>query len=278
MKRRFLIIVVLCFFGISFNVDAYSTQTQRFINMFEKQMRSMDTAKKESYLDLIASILDAPSVKANNKTEVKTLVKELNSWIDSSRTTKKKSVTTTSEKEKASDWKNYQTLQNIDFTKVRDTWLSWHNELRASKWVEPLAYHSDLEKSANAWATYLANNSKTSWTHARQESDWYYNYNSIKEWFWDQWIYFSKETWGKSAFSESVGYRVYRCSWWDCTQNLIDVMKKIFDSFANEWENWAHYKAIAMPHYHNMWIGFQIDPKTNYVFMVIHYAEKIVEG
>jgi hypothetical protein len=103
MKRRFLIIVVLCFFGISFNVDAYSTQTQRFINMFEKQMRSMDTAKKESYLDLIASILDTPSVKANNKTEVKTLVKELNSWIDSSRTTKKKSVTATSEKEKASD-------------------------------------------------------------------------------------------------------------------------------------------------------------------------------
>jgi hypothetical protein len=74
-----------------------------------------------------------------------------------------------------------------------------------------------------------------------------------------------------------VGYRGYKCNWWDCTQAVIDSTKKVFDSFINEWTNWAHYKAIVMPHYHYIWLGFQVNPANNTIYTVIHYAEEIVE-
>jgi len=284
MKKKLWIIILLAiiFLGLHSNIYAYSSQTQRFITLFERQMKTMDKEKKLQYLDLIASILDAPSVKSNNKTEVRTLVNELNQWINESKGVKNISTTTkttsSSAKEKVSDWVNYQTLPNVDYNKVREARLQWHNDLRTSLGVQLIQYHSDLEKSAVNRSNYLASNSITEGTHKRKEGDGYYNYNSLKEWFWDLWIYFVKETWGKSVFSESVWYRRYTCSAWDCTQALIDATKKVFDSFASEWANWAHYKAIVMPHYNYMWIGFQFDPNTKYVYTVIHYAEKIVEG
>ena len=271
---------VLLLSNISF---AYSSQTQKFVTLFEDHMKSMDTDKKLQYFDLLASILDTPKVKNNTKSEVKTLVSEMKDRITTSKskltnTTTNQTTNITTEQEKLSDWTSYQTLQNVDFDKIREARLSRHNNLRAEKWVSNLSYHSDLEKSANTRASYLASNSITNWTHTRTSSDWYYNYNSIKERFWNLWISFAKETGGKTAFSESVGYRGYKCSWWDCTQTLIDVTKKIFDWYLKEWENGAHYKAIIMPHFNYIWIGFQVDPSTNYVYVVIHYAEKLINS
>ena len=46
-------------------------------------------------------------------------------------------------------------MPNIDFDKVRQAWLTWHNELRIQQGLDPYTYHSDLEKTAKNWADYL---------------------------------------------------------------------------------------------------------------------------
>lgn len=277
MKKNLIWILIL---SISFLIHqtpcfAYSAQSENLIKAFNTQMNWMTKEKKTEYLKLITSILNEPKVQKNANANAKILIKEL--WERSSKELNKLKNNQSTYTAKSSDWKSYQTLSNVDFDKIRDTWLNWHNEQRAQQWIEPLTYHSDLEKSTNARAKKLVEDWITEWVHKRQDSDWYYNYNNIKDWFNNLWVYFPKETWGKAAFSESVWYRYYKCNNWDCTQKLIESTKKVFDSFINEWSNGAHYKAIMMPHFKRIWIGFQVNQNTNMVYVVIHYAEEVVQ-
>lgn len=277
MKKNLILILILSISFLIYKIPcfAYSAQSEKLINAFNTQMNWMTKEKKTEYLKLITSILNEPKVQKNANSNAKTLIKEL--WERSSKELNKLKNNQSTYTAKSSDWKSYQTLPNVDFDKIRETWLNWHNEQRAQQWIEPLTYHSDLEKSANARAKKLVEDWITEWVHKRQETDWYYNYNNIKDWFNNLWVYFPKETWGKAAFSESVWYRYYKCNNWDCTQKLIESTKKIFDSFINEWSNWAHYKAIMMPHFKRIWISFQVNQNTNMVYVVIHYAEEVVQ-
>ena len=271
-----LFIVWLSFLIYPNQSFSYSAQSEKLIKAFNTQLNWMTKQKKTEYLKLITSILNEPKVQRNANANAKTLIRELWEW--SSNELKKLSGSqSVSYTKKQSDWTNYQTLSNVDFDTIRTTWLNWHNEQRAKQWLDPLEYHSDLEKSANARAKTLVEKWITEWVHKRTESDWYYNYNNIKDWFNNLNIYFPKETWWKAVFSESVWYRYYKCNNWDCTQKLIESTKKVFDSFINEWSNWAHYKAIIMPHFKRIWIWFQVNQNTNMVYVVIHYAEEIVE-
>lgn len=169
-------------------------------------------------------------------------------------------------------------MEHIDFDQVRKAWLAWHNELRATEGLEPYTYHSDLEKSAKSWSDELASRSVKSGTHKRKESDGYYNYNTIKAWFAEKGIFFPKETGGKSAFSESVGYRTFRCFTSDCTESLITTTKTIFDTFAAEGKNGPHYKAMMMPHFKQIGLGFQQDEAKKTIYVVIHYAGDLLES
>ena len=277
MKKNLILILILSISFLIYKIScfAYSAQSEKLIKAFNTQMNWMTKEKKTKYLKLITSILNEPKVQKNANSNTKTLIKEL--WERSSKELNKLKNNQSTYTAKSSDWKSYQTLSNVDFDKIRETWLNWHNEQRAQQWIEPLTYHSDLEKSANARAKKLVEDWITEWVHKRQDSDWYYNYNNIKDWFNNLWVYFPKETWGKAAFSESVWYRYYKCNNWDCTQKLIESTKKVFDSFINEWSNGAHYKAIMMPHFKRIWIGFQVNQNTNMVYVVIHYAEEVVQ-
>ena len=259
-----------------FESYSYSAQSEKLIKAFNNQMSSMTEQKKKDYLNIITSILNEPKVQRNANSTAKILIKEL--WERSaSELNKLKKTKTTSNIAKKSDWTNYQTLPNVDFDKVRSTLLSWHNDLRIEKWIEKLEYHSDLEKSAVAWAKEIAENWLTQWVHKRTESDWFYNYNNIKDWFNNLNVFFPSETQWKAVFSESVWYRYYKCNNWDCTDKLIESAKKVFDSFIKEWEKGTHYKAIVMPHFSRIWIWFWLNPSTNMVYVVFHYAEEVVE-
>jgi len=278
MKRSLLWIIfsILLFTLCSAETFAYSSQSEKLINAFNNQLKSMTAQKKKDYLNIIVLILNEPNVKRNANANAKILISELWEW-SSNELKKLKSNQASSYTTKVSNWENHQTLPNIDFNEVRKTLLNWHNELRAEKWIEAIAYHSDLEKSAVEWAQTIADAWISQWVHKRSESDGYYNYNNIKDWFSELDIYFPKETWWKAVFSESVGYRYYKCSNWDCTQKLLESAKKVFDSFIKEWENWTHYKAIVMPHFKQLWIWFGLNPNTNMVYVVFHYAEDVVE-
>ena len=278
MKKNLIWIIILIAILIvnqSF-CYSYSAQSEKLIKAFNTEMGKMTIQKKSEYLKLITSILNEPKVQRNANNNTKVLIKEL--WERSTKELNKLSKNQNNNyKIKKSDWTSYQTIENINFDTIRTTRLNWHNKERKNQWLDLLEYHSDLEKSATTWAKYLAENWVSEWVHKRSETDWYYNYNNIKERFNNIWIFFPKETWWKASFSESVWYRYYKCTNWDCTQKLIDSTKKIFDSFINEWKNWSHYKAIIMPHFKRIWIGFYVNPKNNMVYVVIHYAEEIVE-
>ncbi len=91
-------------------------------------------------------------------------------------------------------------------------------------------------------------------------------------------IFFPKETGGKSAFSESVGYRSFNCASNDCTEAFITATKRVFDTFASEGKNGPHYKAIVMPHFKQMGLGFQLDEAKKTIYVVIHYAGDLLES
>jgi len=161
-------------------------------------------------------------------------------------------------------------IPNVDLEQVRQTWTRRHNEARAKKWLPAYKYHNALEHTAFVRAKYLASINAS--THKRLPSDNYYNYTSIKNRFASFGIYFDESRW--TAFSENIAYQYYSCNKSDCTQDLINAIKKWFDFFMSEASyNGAHYRAIMHPYFTEMglWIGFV--GKRYYI--VTHYGHKI---
>ena len=113
--------------------------------------------------------------------------------------------------------------------------------------------------------------------HKRKKTDWYYNYSSVQQRFADLGIKFASIGSGKSSFTESMWYRGYSCSGADCTSTMIDSTKKSFDAFVKEWPGGVHYKAIVMPHFKYIGVGFAVNSKTKTVYTTIHYGTDILE-
>jgi hypothetical protein len=56
---------------------AYSSQSEKLINAFNNQLKSMTAQKKKDYLNIIVSILNEPKVKRNANANAKILISEL---------------------------------------------------------------------------------------------------------------------------------------------------------------------------------------------------------
>ncbi|MDO4713303.1 MAG: CAP domain-containing protein [bacterium] len=249
-------------------MGAYSSQTEGFISAFERELASKNATEKKQYLQALSAILSDPQVQ--KKSEVRILVQELLHWTQYKLTGKKQDLQIS----RSSDGQSYIHLAGIDAEILRQTWLQWHNDARIEQGLPPLQYHSELERSATLWSEYQVANGYVG--HKRKADDGYYNYASLQEWFAELGIRFASPGRGRSAFSESMGYRGYRCSSADCSSAMIEVTKKTFDAFMREGANGAHYKAIMMPHYTQMGVGFAIDQQKNMVYTTIHYAADII--
>jgi len=164
-------------------------------------------------------------------------------------------------------------FSNIDEQKVRDAILSWHNDERDSLWLKNYKYNLDLEWAATVRANEIAKSSKTKYLHVRNSWDWTYNYNSILNWFSDLWIKFPASVKWTASFSESVWYWYYKCSKSDCTQTLIDSVKKTrtWLIMKEKSYNWDHYRAAVMKHFTQMWAWIAIDKSNNRYYIVLHY-------
>ena len=75
-------------------------------------------------------------------------------------------------------------IPKVNLAKVRAVWVALHNAERATKSLAPLIYSPQLESTAFNWSTHLAAINRT--THKRKNSDPYYSYFGIKQWFIDQ--------------------------------------------------------------------------------------------
>ena len=269
-KKIWFLLLVASLLLTNISALAYSDATNQLITSAEQKMKTMTAQEQSTYLQTLKNTLTLPALQSNAPAEVQQIAQELDQRI------KERVVEATAwlpPTQTPTSQQSYQTLPNVDFEKVRTARLGRHNDLRAKKNLKPYRYHSELERTAKKRADYLVSLGRR--THQRSAKDGYYSYPAIKVRFSDQGVKFTRETAGKSAFSESIGYRTYRCSSQDCTQELIDATKKIFDGFAAEWEGGPHYRALMMPHFTQMGLGFEFDPVKKYVYTVIHYGTEI---
>lgn len=165
------------------------------------------------------------------------------------------------------------TIPNIDVQKVRDAMLSRHNNERAAIGVKSYTYNLNLEWTATTRAKKLVESGKTSNLHLRNPGDGYYNYNSMLNWFSNLWVKFPGSVWWAASFSETIGYNTYKCSKSDCTQELINAIKKTWTwLIMKEKASWgSHYRAATMKHFSQMWLWIAIDKSHNRYYLVIHY-------
>lgn len=186
---------------------------------------------------------------------------------------KSEQATTINSKSSASLPKLSNNFSNIDEDVVRKAILSWHNDERNSLGLNLYTYNIDLEGSATTRANQLSDSGKTNKLHVRNPWDWTYSYNSLISRFSDLWIEFPASVWWAASFSESIWYGYYKCSSSDCTQNLIDAVKKTrtWLIMKEKSYNWTHYKAATMKHFTQMWAWIAIDKSNNRYYMVLHY-------
>lgn len=184
-----------------------------------------------------------------------------------------KTTTTTTKKISKSDLPHLSdNFSNIDEWEVRNAIISRHNEERVNVWVNPYVYNLDLECSATTRANELAQSQKINNLHWR---NWElnYNYNSMLTRFSNLWIDFPNSIKWASSFSESIWYGTYKCSKSDCTNDLINAVKKTWTNLImkEKSSNGSHYRAATMKHFTQMWAWIAIDKSNNRYYLVIHY-------
>lgn len=155
-------------------------------------------------------------------------------------------------------------IWNVDWDKVKQERLSWHNYERSQKWLSPYTYNESLNYTALTWAQQIANEQRKTWgTHVRQAWDGYYKTESIKNRFSNLWV-------NVVYFSESNAYWYYSCSKSDCTQEMIDALKKCFTrTFLNK----GHYPAVVSSTYDQIWVW--VAKNWNYIRVTTHYGVNV---
>lgn len=212
-----------------------------------------------------------------SKSWSKTTTSKANSSSSNKSSTTSKSTTQTSKStiSKLPDLSD--TFTNIDVNRVREAVLSRHNDERENVWVNDYTYSVDLEKAALVRATKLNNEWKTNNMHLRKSGDGYYNYNSILERFSDLGIKFPASVGSAASFSESVWYGYYKCNSSDCTDSLINAIKKTWTWLIMKEKsyNWDHYRAAVMKHFTQMGVWISIDYSLNKYYLVLEYWVEI---
>lgn len=157
-----------------------------------------------------------------------------------------------------------QVVSNVDWDRVKKEWLSWHNEERTKKWMDPYTYNENLNYTSLIRAQQIASEQRKTWsTHARKSGDWYRNTESIRSRFANLWV-------NVVYFSESNAYGYYNCKKSDCTQEMIDALKKCFNrTFLDR----THYPAVVSSSYDQIW--FWVATNWTYLRLTTHYWKNV---
>lgn len=272
------ILLGICIFSAS-NIYAISTETKEQITKsmegITKYWNRLSPEKRQSSYEWFLTAIKSNSATSNtDKQELIAYIEAYMQWKMTTTTIKTSSekVKTNNATTKISNEEDINYIPKVDFQKVQEAWLARHNEERENVGVEYYNISLELNTTAKEWAQYLAKRNGS--THKRKSTDGYYNYDSIKEWFSDRWITFPKEKLWIANFSENIAYQYYKCNKEDCTQDLINALKKWFNFFMSEKKyNWAHYRAVTSKYFTNMGMGVWIVGSRYYI--VTHYTTEI---
>ena len=258
MKK--ILILLIVFITSSYTFADYKEVVENVLESIQTtNQNKSDYEKKQTFQNYIPKIQKLTIIDSRVKTA---LITYLNAKID--------------QLKEVDQNKWLGEITNINQQKVRDTRLQWHNDERNILGLADYSYDTQLEQTATTRAKYLSK--LWSSTHKRKSTDGYYNYTSIKEWFWEQGITFPAEKNGAANFSENIAIRRnYTCNSSDCTNYLINRIKDGFDFFLNEkykknYDERAHYRAIAANRFTQIGVGIAINPSTKKIFIVTHYS------
>jgi uncharacterized protein YkwD len=165
--------------------------------------------------------------------------------------------------------------ENIDMIKVRETWLKWYNDARATENLPPYIYNSQLDRTAIVWSEHSED--KGTITHTRPGSTAYYDYQGIMNWFKNLGVTFRSVN--GSTYTENIGWNYYNCpaSQDDCTDQLIKAIRSTYDFFMSEKGKayTAHYDSIVHRNFQQIGLGISIDPLRKKYYLTVHYGTEL---
>jgi hypothetical protein len=263
--RSLLLVWISCL--LLWNASA-AFSTEDFITQFQIQQTKLSLSEKKSYYLQVYNKLSLLAIRNRNNAEQSALYVSLKAYVQSQIQSLWTSVSSPTVSALSG-----MTIPKVDLVKVRSAWLSLHNNERATKKLTPFAYSSDLEWTATTWADYLSDLGKA--THQRKNTDGYYSYNSIKNWFLDLWIVFAhEEKNGQALFTESLWWWYYTCKKTDCTDDFIKAIKTTRKFFMSEkGKSYSpHYNAIVG---NFSTLGLWIVLVGNKYYLVTHYTQDL---
>ncbi|MCX6823854.1 MAG: CAP domain-containing protein [candidate division SR1 bacterium] len=264
IRSLLLIGILSLFLGTTFAVFTADS----FIAQFQAQQATLSTTEKKVYYKKVFNNLSLLAIQNRTDIEQFTLYTSLKDYVN----TQIQLLSGTISSPIASSISGMNILK-VDLAKVRDTWLALHNTERKTKSLTPFTYSAALEGTASTWAQHLADIGTT--THKRKNTDGYYSYTNIKDWFLHQGINFStEEKSGQPLFTENIGWNIYSCKKTDCTDDFIKAIKKSRTFFMSEKGSsyTPHYNAIVG---NFSTIGLGVAVVGNKYYLVTHYTQDL---
>lgn len=265
IKKIFLIIILFYnSYQISYWYDITNSD-QKVINIFTQILEKKSEEYQNNFSDVLEKYID--SWKYNER--IQTILIEINNFIhENLENINKQDIEIINN--------NTYKLKNIDIALVKNNWLIWNNQVRDDLWLQQYSYNSQLEKSAVTWSNQA--NKKWKISHKRNETDWFYNYENINNWFKENDVVC--ENINGITHTENIWWWGYSCTDWECSEELSEATKRAFDSYMNEkWtENDAHYRSLTQEYFKNIWLWISIDEKwSNYYeyYLTIHYCTNL---
>ena len=174
--------------------------------------------------------------------------------------------------------KHYETY-NINKSIIERYWLNLHNNARKKYNLANYSYNQKLNNTAIEWS--YNNYDKQTMDHKRDTFDSWYDYNKIEKRFQDRWVHCPVK-WTTTT-SESIWKYGFYCTDWECSHELKQSLKEIFDIYMAEktlsYPDNAHYKAIVSQDISKIWLGITLykSDLPNYYeyYMATHYCTDI---
>lgn len=262
---------IICIFFLFFPFYTFADldeKSQRMVDFYTQRADNIVDEKGPKYKELILITLGEKldtSVVGSKRYEVfKKLIIQISAiWLDDAA-------------------KEYYENEKINIQSLKTNWLNWHNEARKKLLLPAYSYNTKLDITAFEWS-YISR-SKTTMDHKRNPGDSYYDYNTITSWFANRWV--TCRNANGSTSSESIGWGNFYCMDSDCTNEIQDVMKEIFDMYmAEKWLKYpadAHYRAIVHNSFKYIWLGVttkKSTEKNDYytLYITTHYCTDFIQ-
>lgn len=165
--------------------------------------------------------------------------------------------------------KNHYKENKIDFSIIKENWLTWHNDARYnSKLKTYYTYDERLDNTAFEWS--FNNMEKWVMDHKRSSNSSFYDYSEIEKWFQERWVKCRVSN-GVTS-SENLWYHSFYCKKTDsdCSDEALKASKEIFNMFMSEkWLKYpldAHYRTIIHKNLKYIWVWMAIKKENNNSF------------